>query len=61
MKNFQLNDRVQITNTIATASGTLYQDQIVKVISLSEDTGNVTVTDDVGKIWHVEKNNIRTI
>ncbi len=62
MKNeFDPSSKVKVIRTMTTASGTLYKDQIASISSIDETRGKITILDEVGKIWHVKKTDIRKI
>ena len=48
-----------IKETIVNYNGTLYKDEIVKVIQ--KENGDYRVQDSMGKIWYIPKNKFKEV
>lgn len=48
-----------IKKTIVTYNGTLYKDEIVKV--MVNENGHCKVRDSMGKIWHISNNKFKEL
>ena len=55
----KLNSKVKVIKTITTVNGTLYENEIVR-IDISEN-GHYRVKDPMGRIWFVDKNNVKKV
>ena len=53
----QKDQRYKINKTVYTVEGTLYKDEIVKFVQ--REDGHYRVKDSMGKIWFVNKDNLR--
>ena len=56
---YKLNSKVKIVKTVTTVNGTLYENEIVR-IDRSEN-GHYRVKDPMGRIWFVDKNNVKKV
>ena len=56
---FKENSKVKVLKTITTVNGTLYENEIVR-IDRSEN-GHYRVKDPMGRIWFVDKNNVKKV
>ena len=50
--------KAKLKKTLTTHAGTLYEGDIVKVVR--RENGDYRVTDDMGKIWYVPVENLKT-
>ena len=55
----KLYSKARIKETIVNYNGTLYKDEIVKVIQ--KENGDYRVQDSMGKIWYVSKNKFEEV
>ena len=51
-------DRVRIEEDIPSVNGMLYKNSIVKVSEFDSKSKKIRVTDNLGKIWFVEPNQV---
>ena len=54
-----IGKKAKVIKTISTINGTLYEDDVV-LVERSEN-GNYRVKDTMGRIWYVDKKNIKEI
>jgi len=63
--NLSVGDRAKVTRDIPNINGMLYKDSIVKIDEIQTGTnpvrGNIRVTDNLGKIWWVNKRDITSV
>jgi hypothetical protein len=52
-----IGKKAKVIKTVSTINGTLYEDDIV-LVERSEN-GNYRVKDTMGRIWYVDKKNIK--
>ena len=57
-RELSIGQRVRVEQDIPSHDGMLYKDSIVKLDDFNEDTQKVRVTDNVGKVWWVEPNQV---
>ena len=57
-RELSIGQRVRIEADIPSENGMLYKDSIVKLDDFNEDTKKIRVTDNVGKVWWVEPNQV---
>ena len=55
----KLYSKGRIKETIVRYNGTLYKDEIVKVIQ--KENGDYRVQDSMGKIWYIPKNKFKEV
>ena len=55
----KLYRKARIKETIVSYNGTLYKDEIVKIIQ--KENGDYRVQDSMGKIWYVSKNKFKEV
>ena len=55
----KLYRKARIKETIVSYNGTLYKDEIVKVIQ--KENGDYRVQDSMGKIWYIPKNKFKEV
>jgi hypothetical protein len=55
----KLYSKARIKETIVRYNGTLYKDEIVKVIQ--KENGDYRVQDSMGKIWYIPKNKFKEV
>ena len=55
----KLYSKARIKETIVRYNGTLYKDEIVKVIQ--KENGDYRVQDCMGKIWYIPKNKFKEV
>ena len=54
-----IDKKVKIIETVSTINGTLYKDEVVHVEN--SENGNYRVKDSMGRIWYIDKNNVKKI
>ena len=59
-KNRELKpgDKARIQEDIPSVDGMLYKDTIVKVDEFNDEKNKIRVTDNLGKVWWVESNQV---
>ena len=57
-RELSIGQRVRIEADIPSENGMLYKDSIVKLDDVNEDTKKIRVTDNLGKVWWVEPNQV---
>ena len=57
-RNMQIGQRVCVQEDIPSANGMLYKHSIVKIDEWNNETSKMRVTDNTGKVWWVESNQI---
>ena len=57
-RELTIGQRVRIEEDIPSENGMLYANSVVKLDDFNEDTKKVRVTDNVGKVWWVEPNQV---
>ena len=57
-RELSIGQRVRVETDIPSENGMLYKDSIVKLDDFNEDTKKIRVTDNVGKVWWVEPNQV---
>jgi len=60
MRNKIFKDKMKVIETITTVDGTLYKNEIV-TFEGTEQNGDYRVKDSMGRIWFVDKKNIKKI
>ena len=59
LMNYVKPVKAKIKETIVNYNGTLYKDEIVKVIR--KENGDYRVQDSMGKIWYIPKNKFKEV
>ena len=62
--NFNIGDKVKIVKDIPSINGMLHKDSIVKIDEISDGSpfrGSIRVTDSLGKIWWIHKEDITNV
>ena len=54
-----IGKKVKIIETVSTINGTLYKDEAVHIEN--SENGNYRVKDSMGRIWYVDKKNVKEI
>ena len=57
-RELSIGQRVRVEADITSENGMLYKDSIVKLDDVNEDTKKIRVTDNLGKVWWVEPNQV---
>ena len=57
-RTLEVGQRVRVQENIASVEGMLYKDSIVKLDEFNFDTKKIRVTDNLGKIWWIEPNQV---
>ena len=60
----KIGDKVKIVKAIPSINGMLHKNTIVKIDEITDSNpvrGNIRVTDSLGKIWWVNKENITNV
>ena len=57
-RELKLGQRVRIEQDIPSPEGMLYKNSIVKLDDFNKDTKKIRVTDNLGKVWWVEPNQV---
>ena len=57
-RTLTVGKRVRIENDIPSENGMLYKHSLVKIDELNESTKKIRVTDNLGKVWWVEPNEV---
>ena len=57
-RELKVGQRVRIEEDIPSENGMLYKDSIVKLDDFNEETKKIRVTDNLGKVWWVEPNQV---
>ena len=57
-RELSVGQRVRIEIDIPSENGMLYKDSIVKLDDFNEETKKIRVTDNLGKVWWVEPNQV---
>ena len=57
-RNLKVGNRVCVQVDIPSPNGMLYKHTIVRVTEINYDTEKIRVTDNVGKVWWVEPNQV---
>ena len=57
-RELEIGQRVRIEEDIPSVNGMLYKDSIVKLDEFNIKTKKIRVTDNLGKIWWVEPNQV---
>ena len=57
-RELTIGQRVRIEEDIPSENGMLYANSVVKLDDFNEDTKKVRVTDNVGKVWWGEPNQV---
>jgi hypothetical protein len=52
-----IGKKAKIIETVSTINGTLYKDEVVYVEN--SENGNYRVKDSMGRIWYIDKNNVK--
>ena len=54
----KVGNRVRIENDIPSENGVLYKHSIVKLDEWNDKTKKIRVTDNLGKVWWIEPNEV---
>jgi hypothetical protein len=57
-RELELGQRVCVQVDIASPSGVLYKNQLVKISEWNDTTKKIRVTDSVGKVWWIEPSQV---
>jgi len=57
-RSLKIGQRVRIEENIPSENGMLYKHSIVKLDEFNETTEKIRVTDNLGKVWWVEPNQV---
>ena len=57
-RELSLGQRVRIEEDIPSENGMLYKDSIVKLDEFNDKQNKIRVTDNLGKVWWVEPNQV---
>ena len=60
----KVGDRVKVTSNVPSVNGMLHKDSIVKIDEITTSNpvrGSIRVTDSLGKIWWVNKEDITNV
>ncbi len=59
--DFEIGDKVKITENIYSVEGTLYKGTVVEIEEIGFPDKDLRVSDDVGKIWYLNFYDIEKI
>ena len=59
--DFEIGDKVKITENIYSVEGTLYKGAVVEIEEIGFPDKDLRVSDDVGKIWYLNFYDIEKI
>ena len=57
-RTLKIGQRVRVENDIPSENGMLYKHSLVKIDELNESTKKIRVTDNLGKVWWIEPNEV---
>ena len=57
-RELEIGQRVRIEVDIPSENGMLYKDSIVKLDEFNDKQNKIRVTDNLGKVWWVEPNQV---
>ena len=57
-RELTIGQRVRIEMDIPSENGMLYKHSLVKIDELNESTKKIRVTDNLGKVWWIEPNEV---
>ena len=51
---YKVGQKVKVTRSISTVQGTLYKDEICKIMGITYPDKDICIKDNVGKQWYVD-------